>query len=409
VLAGPGASSAVASISISGPASVTEGNAGAQTVTYSVTRSCPLLGTAASVDVGTVAGTATAGSDFQAAPSPASLTFPSCILPTSQPMTVTVTVNGDTLDEADETFAVALSNPSGDTIATGSATTTIIDDDPLPAVSVADARVTEGTGGTKFLAFGVTLSAVSGRAVTVHYATANGTAIAPGDYLTNAGTLTIPAGQPGASVNVPIVTDSTVEPDETFTLTLDTPVNATIADGTATGTILNDDAAPAPPPSTGGGTTTPPTTGGGTTTPTTGGGSAGTDVGFGPGVKPGPTGPDTTAPRVKISKPALAKQSVLRVQVTCPADETTCRGTISIFSVASRKSKVKALRKEVKIGSALFVLPGGESATLTLRLSKRVQKLIRQAKTVPVTAFAVTRDAAGNVGNAQARGTLRRR
>ena len=44
-------------------------------------------------------------------------------------------------------------------------------------------------------------------------------------------------------VSVPLVTDSTVEPTETFTLTLSTPTNATIADGTGVATLTNDDMA----------------------------------------------------------------------------------------------------------------------------------------------------------------------
>ena len=50
--------------------------------------------------------------------------------------TIAITVNGDVLDEADETFGVTLSNPANATIADGSGLGTITDDDPAPTLSV---------------------------------------------------------------------------------------------------------------------------------------------------------------------------------------------------------------------------------------------------------------------------------
>ena len=106
----------------------------------------------------------------------------------------------------------------------------------------------EGNAGTSNAGFVVTLSAQPGAStVTVNYATANGTAVAPGDYTAVAsGTLTFTGTTTTQTINVPIVGDTTVEPTETFTVTLSAPVGATIADGSATGTITNDDAPPPP-------------------------------------------------------------------------------------------------------------------------------------------------------------------
>jgi hypothetical protein len=101
----------------------------------------------------------------------------------------------------------------------------------------------EGDGGTGTLVFPVTLSAPSGFPVTVDFATANGTAAAPGDFTAAAGTLSFPAGTSQRSVDVTIVRDLQDEPDETFTLGLASPTNATLADGTGVGTIIDDDAA----------------------------------------------------------------------------------------------------------------------------------------------------------------------
>jgi len=77
--------------------------------------------------------------------------------------------------------------------------------------------------------------------VSVAYNTANGSATAGQDYDATSGRVTIYPG--GTSVTVSVTTngDNAVEPDETFTLGLSAPTNATLADTSATGTILNDD------------------------------------------------------------------------------------------------------------------------------------------------------------------------
>ncbi len=116
-----------------------------------------------------------------------------------------------------------------------------------PKVSVADASVTESHSGAKNLVFVVTLDKPATSAVSVAYTTSNGTAIAGTDFTATAGVLTFAAGETTAQIAVPILGDTAVEADETFTLTLSNPNGVTIADGSAVGTILNDDVvAPAP-------------------------------------------------------------------------------------------------------------------------------------------------------------------
>jgi hypothetical protein len=107
---------------------------------------------------------------------------------------------------------------------------------------VSDVSVTEGNSGTVNAAFTVTLSPSSASTVTVNYATANGTATAGSDYTAASSTLTFSAGQTSKTVNVAVIGDTVAEANETFYLTLASPVNATIADGQGTGTIVNDDA-----------------------------------------------------------------------------------------------------------------------------------------------------------------------
>ena len=106
--------------------------------------------------------------------------------------------------------------------------------------------VTEGDSGTVDATFTVTLSTVSGRTVTVGYATANGTATAPADYTAVAlATLTFDPGQTTRTVTVSVNGDVFDEPDETFNVNLSGAVGATIVDSIAVGTITDDDLPPA--------------------------------------------------------------------------------------------------------------------------------------------------------------------
>jgi len=111
-----------------------------------------------------------------------------------------------------------------------------------PTLSINDVSIAEGHSGTSILNFTVTLSATSSLTVTANYATANGTATAPSDYTAIASTLlTFNPGDTSKTVAVTINGDVSFEPDETFTVNLSNPVNATISKSSGTGTIQNDD------------------------------------------------------------------------------------------------------------------------------------------------------------------------
>lgn len=88
--------------------------------------------------------------------------------------TILLGIVNDALDEPDETFTLNLSSALGATLSVvSSSVVTIVDDDPLPAIAIQNATVVEGTGSASTLRFFVSLSAASGRAVTVSFATAN--------------------------------------------------------------------------------------------------------------------------------------------------------------------------------------------------------------------------------------------
>jgi glucose/arabinose dehydrogenase len=110
-----------------------------------------------------------------------------------------------------------------------------------PTMSVNDTARLEGNTGTPELTFTVTLDRPSTTAVTVHYATSNGSAKASKGYVATSGTLTIPPGTLTGSVKVVIKPNTIKEKDKTLRLTLTAPTGASIIRASGVGTILNDD------------------------------------------------------------------------------------------------------------------------------------------------------------------------
>ena len=193
-------------------------------------------GQTVSVNYATAPGTATAPGDYLAVPL-TTLTF----APGETTKPVTVTVNGDTLIENNETFNVNLSGVVNATLTNAQGVGTIVNDD-FPAISINDVSLPEGNTGTSNATFTVSLSAAAPFAVTVQYATANGTATAGSDYTTTNGTLTFaPGGALTQTVSVPVTGDTVVENNETVLLNLSAPTNAILADNQGVGTIVNDD------------------------------------------------------------------------------------------------------------------------------------------------------------------------
>ena len=186
------------------------------------------------VDYDTSSGTARESADFTATGD--TLTF----APGETRATISVQLTDDALNEPAETFTMALDSPVGAVIDAGTATGTITDNDDEPTVSVEDATGTEGADAD----FVVELSAASGRDVTVGYATSDGTAVGGSDFVSARGTLTIAAGAAGATVSVGLTDDAEDEESETFDFLLTSPSNATVLDGSATGTIVDNDDSP---------------------------------------------------------------------------------------------------------------------------------------------------------------------
>ena len=213
------------------------------TESFSVALSA-ISGRDVTVHVGTIDGTAKAPADYTAL-ADKTLTFPAG---TNPAQTVDVVTATDTLDEADETFALKVNSVTNAT-AGPNGTATITDDDPSPSLSIANASVTEGNTGTTPLVFTVTMSTASGRAVTVHYVTVDQSATtADGDYTATSGDLTFGIGETSKTITVNVGGDTKAENDETMRVQLSNAVGASLTNSSATGTITNDDGTPPPPP-----------------------------------------------------------------------------------------------------------------------------------------------------------------
>lgn len=219
-------------------ASVAEGQAGTGLLSFTVTRTQSTG--AASVMVVSNDGTATVGdSDYVALPS-TSVSF----VDGDNSETVSVTVQGDTTFEPDESLSLTLSSPVNGTIGDGLAVGTISNDDNQPTLSIADVSQAEGNAGTSSFVFTVTLSNPSSQVVTVTAQSADASANAGTDYVALPATvLTFVPGDVSETVSVLVNGDSMDEPIESFSVNLSAPSNASVLDGAGTGSILNDDAA----------------------------------------------------------------------------------------------------------------------------------------------------------------------
>lgn len=215
-------------------ATVIEGNGGATSASIVVTLTHP-SGSAVTADWMTAGNTASSGSDFTA--SSGSVTFAPGV--TSQ--TVVVPLLGDTTVEGNESFFVDLTNPLNGTIGDAQSMVTVVDDDGSPALTISDLAVDESAGTATLT---VLLAPASAQTVTAAWTTVNGTAVSGSDFVSSSGTVTFSAGQTARTIDITLTNDSVAESAETFTLSLSTPSNATIADGDATITLIDDDPVP---------------------------------------------------------------------------------------------------------------------------------------------------------------------
>lgn len=235
-----------AQISVSGPsAPVAEGNLGSASLTFTVTRNGDTSGEAsvAWAVAGSGANPATAG-DFVGGVLPAGVVS---FGPGETSRSIIVAVAGDTAVEADEGMLLTLSVPAGATLGTASASATIRNDDAAVVVSGPSAPVAEGNSGNTAVTFTVARSGDTSGVASASWSVAgSGSTPATGGDFTGgtfpSGTVSFAAGEASKAIVVNIAGDTTIEPDEGFTLTLSAAQNASLDTGSAAATIANDDA-----------------------------------------------------------------------------------------------------------------------------------------------------------------------
>ena len=152
---------------------------------------------------------------------------------------IIIDVCGDTVDEADEMLQISLSNAVNGYVADANGFGTIVDDDTFPTLSINDIQVVEPASGQVNAVFTVSLSQVWTSNVDVNYSVVQQTATAGLDYITDTGTVSIPAGSPTTNISVAVLSDAEFEPNETFDVVLSSPVNADLADDTGVATIID--------------------------------------------------------------------------------------------------------------------------------------------------------------------------
>jgi uncharacterized protein YunC (DUF1805 family) len=216
---------------------IMEGQSGTATLGFSVTLSHQ-ASFPVTVDWSTSPGTATDGVDYVG--DSGTVTF----LAYDTTETIFVTVNGDASYEQDETVRLDLTNAVGAPIGDLQGIGTIANDDSAPILSVTNTSIVEGNTGTSLLQFTVSLAGTSDVDASFDFATANAMATSGTDYVAASGTLTILAGATTGTVNVVVNGELAYESNETLSLLLSNPLGATIGDGSAQGTILNDEKAP---------------------------------------------------------------------------------------------------------------------------------------------------------------------
>lgn len=147
--------------------------------------------------------------------------------------TVSVPIVNDNLNELNETVNLSLSNaaPPGVLIDDAFATATLIifDNDPEPDVMFTSDTYTASKSDGK-VTLDVKLGAVSGRDVSVRYATGGGSATPGVDYEEQTGTVTIKEGETvtAASIEIIILDDNVSDADETFNVILSDPNGASL-------------------------------------------------------------------------------------------------------------------------------------------------------------------------------------
>jgi uncharacterized repeat protein (TIGR01451 family) len=116
--------------------------------------------------------------------------------------------------------------------------------------------------------------------------------------------------------------------------------------------------------------------------------------------------PDTKAPRVTITpnQVTVAQNGNAAIKIACPADETTCKGSVRLVTKVLR---IGGRNLKLELGSRNFTAKGGTTVTVTIRLGAAERALLKLAGKIRATAYVTVEDAAGNDATAQKAITLK--
>ena len=234
---------------VSAVATMTEGNSSSSLLTFTVTRSGVMSGSA-TVEYALTGGAGVDSNDYSGSLPVGTLSF----APNEESKVVTLSVLGDTLAEAGEAYTLTLSNPTGGaTLATATATTTVTNDD-TNFVLEAPADTAEGGSGTTNVVFTVHREGDATGTGSVNWKLQSSAGLTSADFVGNqdvltnnsglpSGTVSFAAGATVAYITLGVQGDTTLENDETLNVVLSSPVGGTIegSRGSATTTLLTDD------------------------------------------------------------------------------------------------------------------------------------------------------------------------
>ncbi len=218
---------------------------GQDPIVFTVTRTVNT--TVSSAITLTWGGTATLTADYTLTVSAGATLSADGLTLTLNPGTTSATITAkpvdDSIVEAAETVILTLVGGTNYAVGAGASATGTIADNEF-SISVGNASGTEQDH-NKFTSIDVpvTLSSASTGTITVTATTVAGTALAGSDFVSKTQVLTFGPGTTTVNFTVSIVPDSIAEPTETFTVVLSAPTGATIANGTGTVTVFDNDGA----------------------------------------------------------------------------------------------------------------------------------------------------------------------
>lgn len=163
--------------------------------------------------------------------------------------TITITHEGDSADEFDENYTLALTSPTNAVLSGEgpilTATGIVLDDEGGNdrSLFVSDPEIIETDSGTRLAVFKLELSVPSDTDISLPFTTVDGTALAGVDYQAVDGTVQFKAGQTLASISVPVFGDIDIEGTEVFSLVV-TPngyINNGTEDSSGIATIFDND------------------------------------------------------------------------------------------------------------------------------------------------------------------------